>query len=187
VGDPVGSRQPEVLPLDVRRMRAVDAPAVSALCSQLGYRAREDEIAQRLSILDSESAHAMFVATIDADVVGWIHVYGITPLEAGTRAEIGGLVVASHVRRRGVGRALILAAEEWATNRDYPRVRIRSNGQRENAHRFYESLGYETTKTSIVFEKILVGDEGRARDSEASILGCSDQLPAVGADRKFGV
>lgn len=55
----------------------------------------------------------------------------------------------------GVGATLLAAAEAWAAARGHDTLRVRSNVIRVDAHRFYERLGYERVKQSLVFQKHL--------------------------------
>ena len=50
---------------------------------------------------------------------------------------------------------LVRAGEEWARQRGFERMVVRSRTTREAAHRFYLREGYEPTKTSAVFTKTL--------------------------------
>jgi GNAT superfamily N-acetyltransferase len=96
----------------------------------------------------------VIVAESDSgDVVAWVHVHEAKLLVSERSAEIGGLVVASPFRGRGIGRLLMLAAEEWARSKGCAVVRLRSNVVRVGAHRFYGALGYRSMKTSTAFEK----------------------------------
>jgi ribosomal protein S18 acetylase RimI-like enzyme len=47
------------------------------------------------------------------------------------------------MRRRGIGRALIATAEKDFAHRGIRRVALNTRLAREDAHKFYESLGYE--------------------------------------------
>ena len=58
-------------------------------------------------------------------------------------------------RRLGVGKALVLAAEEWAHGHGCVTMRVRSNMKRVEAKPFYERLGYRVVKSQYVFEKIV--------------------------------
>ena len=49
----------------------------------------------------------------------------------------------STMRRRGIGRALIATAEKDFAERGIRRVALNTRLAREDAHKFYESLGYE--------------------------------------------
>ena len=53
------------------------------------------------------------------------------------------LVTSSTARRRGIGRALIATAEKDFEQRGIRRVSLDTRLTREDAHKFYESLGYE--------------------------------------------
>jgi GNAT superfamily N-acetyltransferase len=76
-------------------------------------------------------------------------------VERDPRAEVGGLVVDERFRGSGVGRLLMQQAEDWAREKGYREVVLRSNVIREHAHRFYESLGYTVTQTQKHFRKNL--------------------------------
>lgn len=113
-----------------------------------------DRIGQLAELAD----HAVYVASQDGAVVGWIDVGVAFHLPIDPRAEIGGLVVTANTRGNGVGRELLLRAEQWAKERGFSHVLVRSNVFRKAAHRFYLREGYERTKTSAVFTKRLQGE-----------------------------
>ncbi len=140
----------------VRRARSSDAARLAELSGELGYPATPAEITGRLRKLSAGSPNALFVAeSPDARVVGWAHVSVTHLLEAGTRAELNGLIVAEGERSRGAGARLLEAAEEWARKHNCPAMSVRSNIIRERAHKFYERQGYEHYKTQKAFRKAL--------------------------------
>jgi ribosomal protein S18 acetylase RimI-like enzyme len=53
------------------------------------------------------------------------------------------LVISSPLRRRGIGRMLIATAERDFAQRGIRRVSLDTRLTREDAHKFYELLGYE--------------------------------------------
>ena len=110
---------------------------------------------ERIEFLVRLADHAIYVSCLSAEVVGWIDVSEAHHLQAESRAEIGGLVVSSKARGRGVGRQLVARAEHWALKRGLKIVVVRSRIDREAAHRFYLREGYAQTKTSAVFAKQL--------------------------------
>ncbi len=71
------------------------------------------------------------------------------------QAEIGVLIVAQSDRGAGIGRRLMQYAQQWADEQGYRSVLVRSNIVRQEAHKFYEKIGYSNIKTSLVFHKIL--------------------------------
>jgi ribosomal protein S18 acetylase RimI-like enzyme len=59
--------------------------------------------------------------------------------------KIVALVVSKKQRRSGIGRALIAAAEKDFAKRKVTRVSLTTRFTREEAHEFYEALGYSRT------------------------------------------
>ena len=140
----------------VRPMTERDVRAAADLCGQLGYPSTVAQIRLRFERLTGDPGSAVFVAeTGDGRVVGWVHVVGRCYLESDPHAELGGLVVDAAARRKGAGRALISAAEEWAAGRGYVTMRVRSNMKRLDARPFYEGIAYVIIKTQHVYEKPL--------------------------------
>lgn len=138
----------------VRPMRLEDAAAVTDLSCQLGYPTTVALVRDRFGAIADRRDAGLFVAQDAADrVIGWVHIYGTYLLESEPHAEIGGLVVAEEARGRGVGRALVAAAEAWAERHGYGTVRVRSNVARVHARGFYEHLGYAHMKTQNNFQK----------------------------------
>jgi GNAT superfamily N-acetyltransferase len=88
-------------------------------------------------------------------VIGWVHGSEHELLEIGRRCEILGLVVDERYRKRGVGRRLIAALEQWAVSRGLEQMSVRSNAVRSESHPFYESLGYARAKTQYSYRKQL--------------------------------
>ena len=144
--------------IEVRAAALVDVHRLAVLCGQLGYPSTPEEVRQRLGQILQDEGEAVFVAEeVGGQVVGWVHVFGRQLLVVGCHAELGGLVVDEGHRSRGVGRLLMERAEAWALARGCEMVYVRSNAVREDAHRFYEGIGYDQIKTSRVFLKELGG------------------------------
>lgn len=57
--------------------------------------------------------------------------------------QIENVVVALRFRRRGIGRALMDAAEQQARDADCYKIQLLSARHRDDAHQFYAALGYE--------------------------------------------
>lgn len=141
----------------IREAGPSDAAGIAALSGQLGYPAAEDEIRGRLESILTGNDGLVLVAEIDGAAAGWMHVSGARTVEQVACAEVRGLVVDEAMRGRGVGRALMAAAERWARDEGYALVRVRSNVIRDGAHRFYRRLGYDETKRQAVFAKRVGG------------------------------
>jgi GNAT superfamily N-acetyltransferase len=63
--------------------------------------------------------------------------------QAGYLAHVDELVVTQRRRRKGIGRALLAAAVELAAEENCACIELDSAFHREEAHRFYESQGFE--------------------------------------------
>ena len=138
--------------LVVRSIEAGDALAVSSLVGQLGYTRTAQQILDWIASANPQQQTA-FVACLDGKIVGWIEVAIERRLQSTPFALIGGLVVAEHVRGRGIGRELCRYAEQWSWQHGVARMRVTSRNSRLDAHRFYTRDGYQVVKTSLVFEK----------------------------------
>ena len=139
----------------VRPMTERDAPEVADLSGQLGYPSTVAQIRRRFERLSVDTDSAVFVAEGEGGRIGWVHVLGRCFLELDPYAELGGLVVDAAGRRKGAGRALVTAAEEWAERHGYDTMRVRSNMKRIEARPFYEGMGYAITKAQNVYQKAL--------------------------------
>ena len=143
--------------LQIRAMQAADAAIVAGLSSELGYPATAELITQRITLLSAQAAHQLLVAEHPLQgIVGWVHVYGMQPFQADQYAEIGGLVVGTLARRTGAGKALMRAAEAWASEHGYTSMRLRSGMHRPEAHLFNAAIGYNKVRESMMFRKMLL-------------------------------
>jgi ribosomal protein S18 acetylase RimI-like enzyme len=70
------------------------------------------------------------------------------------------LVVASNARRAGIGRQLLAAAENDFAQRNIRRIALDTRFEREQAHQFYEALGYR--RNGLRFVKNLECEGKRA-------------------------
>jgi GNAT superfamily N-acetyltransferase len=132
-----------------------DAAAVAQLSEELGYPVTAVEMEQRIRSFTALPDRIACVACVDDVVVGWIDVGVVQRLQADAYGEIGGLVVSSVCRSGGLGAELVRSAEQWVIERGLKKMVVRSQVAREAAHRFYLRHGYERTKTSAVFSKVL--------------------------------
>ncbi|MFC2084286.1 GNAT family N-acetyltransferase [Bacteroidota bacterium] len=140
-----------------RKATSSDASAISELCKELGYLSSETKVNVRLGNILSLKDNEVFVAeTTGYVVVGWVHIFATHRIESNSFAELGGLVVNSLYRGKGIGKNLIKVAEEWALMNGYNIVRIRSKIIRERAHKLFEQIGYGKNKTQHVFSKKLI-------------------------------
>ena len=135
----------------IRNAGLADAATIAELSGQLGYPVSERSVEDRLAAVLRQKGDAVFVAEVGGRVVGWAHVVGVQCLESPPFAELTGLIVDSDTRGRGVGRHLVEACTQWAQGQGFQQIRVRSNVVREDAHRFYQKVGFAKIKSQVVF------------------------------------
>lgn len=137
----------------LREAKIEDAAAICRISSNdLGYSCEEALCLQRVNNLDFKR-EAVFVAELDGNVAGYVHVEVYSLLYYESMANILGLAVASDCRRKGVGRALMNRVEAWAKEKGIREIRLNSGGTRKEAHEFYRAIGYDDEKVQVRFIK----------------------------------
>ena len=144
-----------MLNLNIRRAQIDDLSELNNLCIELGYNSVVGEVKNRLEKIQNSQSDIILVAVEKGMVVGWIHVFRALRLESEPFAEIGGLVVSSKQRGKGVGKALVNEAEKWVKENGLINIRVRSRTSRKKTRQFYEREGYIAIKEQNVFEKSL--------------------------------
>ena len=128
----------------IRHAQPGDAAVLAQLMCELGYDTKPAEMETRLKLILPNPAYKTFVAIMDDRVCGMIGTFTYPSYEhndPGGRILV--LVTSSAARRRGIGRALVATAEKDFARRGVSRVALDTRLTREDAHKFYESLGYE--------------------------------------------
>ena len=137
--------------MNLRPAFTSDARALAALVTELGYETTPEAMAARLARIDAHPDYGAVVADDAGKVLGLIGLQRALAFEYDTPyTRIAALIVAPGDRRGGVGARLVGHAETWARSRGCTLVVVASGLQRAGAHRFYESLGYETEGFSFV-------------------------------------
>ena len=129
----------------IRDAHAADAAAIAELLAQLGYPADADAVERRLERL-AVVGDRVVVAEVDGSPAGLAHLQ-VTPAIEHERpvAKLGALVVDERRRGTGVGRALVQAVEQEARLRGCGVLYLTTSERRDDAHAFYESVGFERT------------------------------------------
>jgi GNAT superfamily N-acetyltransferase len=130
----------------IRPPRPGDGDGIAALLGQLGYPASSAAVQARLADCVDRGRVAVFVAETGHTPVGLATAYAVPVIHADRPvAVLSALVVHEAHRRKGVGRQLLEAVEAWAREQRAYRITLSSGLAREDAHAFYERLGYEHT------------------------------------------
>lgn len=121
-----------------------DAPDLAVLMCELGYQTNSAEMERRLRLILSNPMYKTFVAVLDGCICGMVGTLTCPSFEHNDPGgRILALVTLTSARRRGVGRALIATAEKDFAERGITRIAVNTQLAREQAHKFYESLGYQ--------------------------------------------
>lgn len=132
----------------IRFARVSDVPELVRLFSELGYEIAPDVLAARWAAFEASGEQAIVAAddAPDGCLLGVATLHATPVLHrAGPVGRVTALVVDARLRGRGIGRALMQAAERWASDRGCVLLEVTSNQRRVDAHSFYEGLGYERT------------------------------------------
>lgn len=153
--------------MNIREATRQDVPAVVSLLAQdqLGSQ-REvdteplpDEYWSAFEAIDADINNRLVVAEDGDEIVGTLQLTFLPYLtfQGGWRAQVEAVRVAENHRGQGLGRRLFEWAIEEAEQRGCHLVQLTTNKQREDARRFYESLGFEATHEGM--KLYLSGDE----------------------------
>lgn len=91
----------------------------------------------------ARSDASVYVAESGGKRLGFIHLHGARDFFTGeTHGHVSDIVVAGEAEGRGVGRALMAAAEDWARAHHYRLLSLHVFDGNARARAFYRQLGY---------------------------------------------
>ncbi len=120
-----------------------DAERLASLLTDEGYPAGSSDLAVRIGRY-SALGSKVIVAEAGGEVVGFVTVLVLPRFEVDDLfARITSLVVDAGVRERGIGRLLMVSAEEHAKAAGAAWLEVTAGHHRPDARRLFESLGYD--------------------------------------------
>ena len=144
----------DVRSLTFRRATADDAERIAALFTDEGYPAGASDIVARLERFASPLS-TVIVAEASGEVLGFVAVHVIPRFEHGDQVlRILALVVDPGVRERGVGRLLMAEGERVGRDAGAAFAEVTAGHHRVDAHRLYESLGYDGSVTAYLRKRL---------------------------------
>jgi GNAT superfamily N-acetyltransferase len=97
--------------------------------------------------IESDPNHELIVAERNGEVIGTLHLVFLPSIsyQGGLRAQIESVRVDKQFQSRGIGGALMQWSMQRAKQRGAHLVQLTTHKTREDAHRFYERLGFKGT------------------------------------------
>ncbi len=146
----------QIMRFYIRDARPEDAPALTWLNKvAMGYEYPEDKTAEKLALLLNDGRNKILIAELEGSVVGYLHLVDYDVLYGEHLKNIMGIAVNPAYQRRGIGKSLLTAAENWAKKQGAAGIRLVSGESRTGAHAFYRSLGYQGNKMQLNLKKAL--------------------------------
>jgi GNAT superfamily N-acetyltransferase len=137
--------------MEIRRASLSDARELARLFAELGYATTEDDVRGRWSAWDAGGNIALVVDGADGELMGAATLHQTLVLHRPTPiGRISALVVGARHRNKGIGRAIVDAAEQMFREAGCGMIEVTSNMRRTDAHAFYARLGYEMTSARFV-------------------------------------
>lgn len=137
----------------IRDAQVDDVSQLSVLINHLGYPCTPEEAQTRFDNIGQNPDYKTLVIT-DGDLV--IGLAGLAKClwyeKNGTYVRILAFVVNQQYRGRGIGKQLIKAVENWATELGCNAI-VLSSGNRDErieAHRFYKGQGYDIKSSGFI-------------------------------------
>jgi GNAT superfamily N-acetyltransferase len=138
--------------MNVRIALPADATRVHALLLELGYAPGVEDFLEQFEAHRLTDGTRVFVAVDDDAALTGVLSASVIPLfhQPGSLGRITALVVSSACRGRGVGTALVVAAEDWFRSRGCQRAEVTSGDARVDAHRFYRARGFASASQRFI-------------------------------------
>ena len=97
--------------------------------------------------INNDSNHELIVAELNSKVIGTLHLMFLSSVsfQGGLRAQIESVRVDKRFQSQGIGSEMMKWTMERAKARGAHVVQLTTHKSREDAHRFYERLGFKGT------------------------------------------
>ena len=140
-----------------REINIEDAPEVAGICkAALGYDVDVESIKRQIEKLTNDKNQHIIIGYEDEKtrkIIGFVHAQVYESFYSDLGLNILGLAVNTNFQGRGIGRELMNKLEQYAVDNNISFIRLNSAMKREEAHRFYEHIGYTCDKVQKRFIK----------------------------------
>jgi GNAT superfamily N-acetyltransferase len=152
--------------IEIRKARRKDLPLVTRLLAQTDGEAPMP-LARAASIhrqMCRYPSYTCYLAFAEGEPIGTFTLLVIPTLSHDGRSEalVDGVVVTRAWRGRGIGGAMMAEAMRLAAEANCYKLMLSSNVKREDAHRFYRSLGFRQHGQSFWIDIVPLGKREHA-------------------------
>ena len=141
-----------------RKINIADTPEVAEICNAaLGYNVDVENVKKQIEKLTNDKNQHIIIGyedEITRKIIGFVHVQMYESFYSDLGLNILGLAVNPDFQGRGIGRKLMNKLEEYAVDNNISFIRLNSALKREEAHKFYEHIGYTCDKVQKRFIKV---------------------------------
>ena len=141
-----------------REINTADAPEVAEICkSALGYDINVESVKRQIAKLTNDKKQHIIIGYEDQHtrkIIGFVHAQMYESFYSDLGLNILGLAVNPNFQGSGIGRKLMNKLEDYAVDNNISFIRLNSAMKREEAHKFYEHIGYACDKVQKRFIKV---------------------------------
>lgn len=142
----------------VEKVRDVTDEIFSAVCRLVPELGAHKPLPTRdeLTALVRSEASTLWIARYpdsNGTIAGMLTI-SLYRVPTGLRSIVEDVAVDSNFRRRGIARALMQAAIDFARARGANGIALTSNAKREAANRLYQSMGFERRETNSYYYRL---------------------------------
>ncbi|MDL2220598.1 GNAT family N-acetyltransferase [Eubacteriales bacterium OttesenSCG-928-N14] len=144
------------MPTTIRLAQVQDAPSIqqiNRICFDYDDLSLQ-QVECLVAAIVQKGQNRIFVAEADGEVVGYAHAADYTTTYRADMKNIISIAVLPQRQKTGAGKLLLLAVEDWARQEGCCGVRLVSGHNRQDAHDFYEHMGYHNRKEQKNFIKL---------------------------------
>ena len=185
----------------IRTATLADVPAIMLLYAEDFVQNATEVLAENLRRGLQSDADRFFLAEVDGELAGLLPVHLVPlPYHRGYyQMIICSFIVAKQHRRKGIGSRLFEVAEQFASEMNCAStVAISGNRRRDEAHKFYRSIGFEhmceegviCPKGVTAFAKIVPGsfldEHKKLRAANKALQETSDSAPDAESEAPEG-
>ena len=140
-----------------REINTADTLEVAEICkAALGYDVDVENVKEQIEKLTNDKKQHIIIGYEDENtrkIIGFVHAQMYESFYSNLGLNILGLAVNPDFQGRGIGKKLMKRLEQYAVENSISFIRLNSAMKREDAHNFYEYIGYTCDKVQKRFIK----------------------------------